>query len=296
MSLRGLEYAIAEAFAAIKRNFLMSVASIMTSAITLSILGCVVLMALGLSNGTYNILDQFEIRVFVDKGTSNRSVEKIASSIEKIPHVKSVTLISAQSAWKEMKANLKDKIPLDGIVSNPLPDSFRVKLDDQTQTIKVASEIQALSHIDEVVQSQEYAKAILHISYIIKIIGIIAVVMLFLVSSFIISNTIRLTVYARRREIRIMQLVGATNWFIRFPLLIEGTTLGIIGGGIACLLVYAGSYYTSEWVMKIMPILGQLSSNADPKIFYSCLVGFGWVIGAAGTMVSIQRFLKHNIN
>ncbi|MHB0999639.1 MAG: permease-like cell division protein FtsX [Armatimonadota bacterium] len=296
MSFRGLEYAIAEAATAIKRNFLMSVASIMTAALTLSILGSAILMALGLHNGTTNFLEKFEIAVFINKGVSQSKLEKLGSSIENIQHVKTVTLIPADAAWKDMKEKLQGNIPLDGIVNNPLPDSFRIKLDDQSYTADVTKSLKSMEHIDEVVQGQTYVNQVVRLANIIKMIGIGVAILLFFVTAFIISNTIRLTVYARRREIKIMQLVGASNWFVRMPLLIEGTTLGTLGGGIACLIVFAGTYYVSDWIMKIMPLLGQLSSNLDPKMLYGGLVGFGWFIGAMGTLVSIQRFLKHNIH
>ncbi|MHB1455670.1 MAG: permease-like cell division protein FtsX [Armatimonadota bacterium] len=294
MSLRGLEYAISEAVLAIKRNFLMSIASVMTSALTLAILGGVVLMALGLHNGTTNFLKQFEMAVFLKKTTSGHSIKKVTSAIQDIEHVSSVKLIPADKAWEGMRAKLQGKVELSGIISNPLPDSYRVKLDNPAYTADVAKKIQAISQVDEVVKSQQYVDQALKLLSIVKIIGIIIAVLFFMVAAFIISNTIRLTVYARRREIKIMQMVGASNWFIRLPLLIEGSTLGIIGGAIACLLLYAGGYYVSSWVMQIMPLLGKLSSGIDHRILYSGTIGIGWFLGVVGTMISIQRFLKHN--
>ena len=294
MSLRGLEYAIAEAALAIKRNFLMSTASVMTSALTLAILGGVVLMALGLHNGTTNFLKQFEMAVFLKKNTSEHSVERVTSKIEDIEHVSSVDLIPAEKAWEAMRSKLQGKVELSGIIGNPLPDSYRVKLDNPAYTADVAKKIMSIPQIDEVVKSQEYVDQALKLLNIVKILGIIVAMIFFMVAAFIISNTIRLTVYARRREIKIMQMVGASNWFIRMPLLIEGSTLGIVGGGIACLLLYAGSYYVSSWVMQIMPLLGKLSSGIDHRILYGGTIGIGWFLGVVGTMISIQRFLKHN--
>lgn len=294
MSLRGLEYAIAEAALAIKRNFLMSTASVMTSALTLAILGGVVLMALGLHNGTTNFLKQFEMAVFLKKNTSKQSVDKITSEIQDIDHVSSVKLISADKAWDEMRSKLQDKVELSGIIGNPLPDSYRVKLDNPAYTAEVAKKIQLISQVDEVVKSQEYVDQALKLLNIVKILGMMIAILFFMVAAFIISNTIRLTVYARRREIKIMQMVGASNWFIRMPLLIEGSTLGIIGGGMACILLYAGSHYVSSWVTQIMPLLGKLSSGIDHRMLYGGTVGIGWFLGLVGTMISIQRFLKHN--
>jgi len=266
----------------------------MTSALTLAVLGGVILMALGLHNGTANFLKQFEMAVFLKKNTSAHSIEHVTAEIEKINHVSTVKLIPADKAWEAMRSKLQGKVELRGIIGNPLPDSYRVTLDNPSYTAEVAKKIQAISEIDEVVKSQEYVDQALKLLNIVKILGVIIATLFFMVAAFIISNTIRLTVYARRREIRIMQMVGASNWFIRMPLLIEGSTLGIIGGGIACLLLYAGSYYVSFWVMQIMPLLGKLSSGIDHRVLYGGTVGIGWFLGVVGTMISIQRFLKNN--
>lgn len=293
MIFRRLEYAISEATMAVKQNFLMSVASALTSALTLTLLALTVLMALGLHNGVADFLNQSEIAVFVRNGVNLRAVREIKSEISKIQNVKSIKYIPADEAWKEMKAKLEGKVELSGINTNPLPDSFRVKLVNPAYTEKTAKKIESINGIDEVVRSQEYVDQALKLINIIKVLGAIGIALFFAFTAFIISNTIRLTVYARRNEIKIMQMVGASNWFIRLPLVIEGSTLGIIGGGIACLLTYVISYYVGSWTTHIMPLLGKLSSNIDRNTLYLSIVILGWFMGLVGTMISIQKYLKY---
>lgn len=292
MSLRNLEYGIVESLVGIRRNPLMSFASITTIGLSLTILGAFVLLGLGINNLAQSMLSKYEFAVYTKSGLSEGDLALIDSKIRNIPQVASVELVTAEAGWEKVKQDWNGRVDLTDVQGNPIPDSFRVKVDNPRYTARVASTIREMSDIDEVIEAQQIREFIVDFADLVKLIGGTAAGVLFLVMAFIISNTIRLTVYARRREIGIMQLVGATNWFIRMPLLFEGIILGAIGGGLACLLVFGGSHYIIEYAMKIMPMLEQVSSNVDPYQFYGSMVILGGFAGMIGSLISIRRFLK----
>ena len=269
----------------------MSLASIITMGLALSVLGGFSLLVLGLSNTAKTQLQKFEVAAFVKKGTPDSTVKELEKKIKKLPHIKTVQLVGADEAWREFRRDMSGNVDLTGVKHNPLPDTFRITTDDPASTPAIAGYIRKMSGIDEVNEASREIEQVMRLANLIKLIGGIAVALLFLVTAFIVGNTIRMTVYARRREIRIMQLVGATNWFIRMPFVFEGTILGTVGGGIACVLVYFGAHYVSRTATRIMPLLSQFTSNVDPLQFFLCIVLVGGMLGMMSSMISVRRFL-----
>ena len=292
MSLRNLEYAVAESVIGIRRNGLMSLASITTTGLSLAVLGGFVLLILGLRNVVQTQLDKFEIAVYVQKGSSDADTADLSSRIQALRHVKSLELIPAEVGWGRLKEHLGSQVDLSGVEENPVPDTFRVKVDNPRYTLTTARAVRKMPGVEEVIEGGQVVRQVIRFADLVKLVGGCSAGVLFLVTAFIVSNTIRLTVYARRREIRIMQLVGATNWFIRLPLVFEGTILGALGGGIACLLVFGASRYVAQVVKQMMPLLEQFSSGVDPTQFFGSLVLLGCMVGAFGSLISIRRFLK----
>ena len=292
MSLRSLEHAIAESAIGIRRNGLMAVASITTTALSLAILGGFLLLMLGLNNAAQSLLNKFEIAVFLDKDTTEADVAELGSKIRSLPYVVFAELIPADAGWAKLKGDLGGQIDLSGVEGNPIPDSFRLKINNPRYTPQTARAIRDMPHVNEVIEGWQVVEQVVRFADLVKLVGGLAAGILFLVAAFIMSNTIRLTVYARRREIKIMQLVGASNWFIRLPLVFEGIILGAVGGGTACLLVLGGSRYVTHMATQIMPLLKQFSSGVDPSHLFGSLVVLGCSIGALGSLISIRRFLK----
>jgi cell division transport system permease protein len=292
MSLRSLEFASSESFTGIKRNALMSLASIITMGLALSVLGGFSLLILGLNHTVQAQLQKFEIAAFVEKGRPESVVKDLDQKIRALPHVRTVQLVTAEEAWLKFRQDRGDSIDLSGVKHNPLPDTFRITTDDPASTADVAGSIRKMDGMDEVNEAGRELEQVMRLTNLIKLIGGVAVALLFLVTAFIVGNTIRMTVYARRREIRIMQLVGATNWFIRLPFVFEGTMLGTVGGGIACVLVFFGARYVSQTATRIMPLLSQFSSNVDPLQFFGCIVLVGAMLGMMSSMISVRRFLS----
>lgn len=292
MSLRGLEHAIIESFVSIRRNGLMSLVSVSTLALTLGVLGAFILLILWLHAVASTLPDKLEIAVFLAKNAPKQQVLETRSDIAAMEHVKSATIIPAEIGWEEFKKNMGGRLELSGVEGNPLPDMIRVRVDDPRFIVGIAKNVRTMALIDEVNEGRALVDELVRFADLIKLLGGAAGIVLFLVTTFIISNTIRLTVFARRREIKIMQMVGATNWFIRLPLMFEGMILGAIGGALACGMIYGAASYIVKVVTKVMPLLAQFSLSVEPIQFVGGLTLVGCLVGAVGSMISIRRFLK----
>ena len=290
MNLRSFEYVMQEAFTGIQRNGLMAFASISTIALSLAVLGAFVLSALGANHFAAAQIDKFEIAVFA-KDNNQASAESAADKIRKMDGVVSANVRSRDEEWGNFKRQHPD-IESAGLPLNPLPFRIDVRVSDHSRTAAIATKIRMLKSIDAVREGRETLGRVMAVAQVVKGISIAGVIILLITTAFIISNAIKLTLYARRREIRIMQLVGATNEFIRLPLVIEGIFFGAAGAFCAWALLHVGGTYVSHTASSITPMLRQFASGLQPGALALSLLILGAAIGAAGSLVSIRRFLR----
>lgn len=291
MKLRNIEFVIQEAFTGIWRNGLMAFASISTIALSLGVLGAFVLAAMGANNFAAAQVGRFQIGVFMHDDADLKQTEEAAARIRKMHGVGSVEVRDRDKEWREFKS-LHPDISSAGLPTNVLPFAMDVKVTEPDRLPVIASRIRSMGGIDAVREGRETFGRVMAVAGVIKVISIAGVIMLLITTAFIISNAIRLTLYARRREIRIMQLVGATNEFIRLPLIIEGMVFGIAGAIVAWCLLRLGSTYMAHVADKVTPLLGQVSSGMMPIAQALSLIILGAAIGTAGSFVSIRRFLR----
>lgn len=291
VNLRSLEFLIEEAFTGIRRNGLMAVASISTIALSLGVLGAFILIAMGANNFAAAQIGKFEIAVFTTQNTNQAEAESIAAKIREIDGVQGVVLRDRAKEWSIFKREHPD-IESAGLPLNVLPYGMDVKVSDPSRLAVIASKIRTMDGIDAVREGMETFGRVVAVARVLKIISFAGVAILLITTVFIISNAIRLTLYARRREIRIMQLVGATNQFIRLPLVIEGMAFGAVGALVSWMLLATGTRYLSAAAQRITPMLGQFGSGVGSSQLAFGLVVLGIAIGAAGSFVSIRRFLR----
>ncbi|MCE5198676.1 MAG: permease-like cell division protein FtsX [Armatimonadota bacterium] len=290
MKLRNVEFIIQESFTGIWRNGLMAFASISTIALSLGVLGAFVMAALGATHFARTQIGQFQIAVFM-RGEANRSrTDDVASQIRKMTGVGSVEVRDRDQEWLDFKRQ-HPNIDSAGLPTNVLPYAMDVKVSDPNKLPTIASKVRVLGGVDTVIEGRETFHRVMAVAKVVSIVSVAGAIMLLVTTAFIISNAIRLTLYARRREIRIMQLVGATNRFIRLPLFIEGIVFGTAGALVAWCLLRLGSMYLAHAVERITPLLGRASSGVEPSALAVYLVITGAAIGAVGSMVSIRRFL-----
>ncbi|MGB9803732.1 permease-like cell division protein FtsX [Desulfofundulus sp.] len=293
MKIRTLVYYFREAFLSIIRNSWLSLAAVGTVAISLLILGCSLLLVVNTDRLADHLESSLEISAFLKDGLKDDEIRELNEKIRLLPGVVQVRFISKEQALEEMRRSFGPrKEILDGLEGdNPLPDTFRIKTRQAGQVVEVAGKVASLDGVEDVRYGQGVVERLVVVTHWVRLAGLGAVLLVGAAAVFLISTTIRLSVFARRREIGIMKYLGATNWFVRFPFLIEGMVLGLLGSLLAAALVYAGYVSLVENLARVMPFVPLVSGG---QVLYSLLgsmVGLGLFIGALGSTISIHRFL-----
>ncbi|ACT04339.1 permease-like cell division protein FtsX [Paenibacillus sp. JDR-2] len=293
-----------EGFKNIIRNGWMSFASISSIFFSLFLLGVFVLLALNINNMTSNIESQVQIRVYLQTDIDQQKANELENKIRKLTDVSKVEFVSKEEGLELLRKNLgKDgDALLDGYDkdSNPLPDSFTVEVFDPQNIAVTANEITALNNSDETkpITSVKYGQGTVEkmfkITNAIRNIGLIIVIGLGVTAMFLISTTIKMTILARRREIGIMKLVGATNSFIRWPFFVEGALIGIVASGITTLVVllaYSKLVSMNEMELGLLMIKLIPIEECGWKITV-LLMGLGTLLGVWGSVLSVRKYLK----
>ncbi|WP_294147780.1 permease-like cell division protein FtsX [uncultured Selenomonas sp.] len=294
MKLQTSEYFIQEVFRSLRRNNWMSFASIGTVAVSLFVLGVFLLLVLNMNRMASALESQVQISVYLEDGLSADDRQDIASDIEALQGIESIRYISKDEAKARLEDRLGDqKYLLDALGDkNPLPDSFEVVVKSPDLVETAAKAIDRMDGVQEAKYGQDVIEHLFAITRLIRIFGLVLMVLLAGATLFIISNTIRLTVFARRKEIAIMKYVGATDWFIRWPFLLEGMVLGFVGGVIAAVALrsfYAAMAAKITDTLTFFPLMPQYPSMNYITV---ALLLAGMAIGALGSALSLKRFLK----
>ena len=262
MKIRTSEYFIREVFLSLRRNNWMSVASVGTVAVSLFIFGMFLMLVMNMNKMAESLESQVQINVYLEESVSREDARDIEKDLKEMQGVEKVTFVSKEDAMERFKERLGDqKTLLEALDdTNPLPDAFEVTI-TRPELVKTAAEsIEKLDGVESGKYGQDVMEHLFEMTRLIRIFGFSLIQVLALATLFIISNTIRLTVFARRKEIAIMKYVGATDWFIRWPFVLEGMVLGLLGSLVAAVVLRTA--YT------------------------------GMAVGAIGSAVSIKRFLK----
>jgi cell division transport system permease protein len=293
MFLRSIPFLIREAFLNLRRQGLMTLASISTVAVALSILGAFGLLAWHVHLVTDQLPRRFEVHAFLRRNLPAAEVEGVRGAVERIPGVRSVTLVTCDEAWNAFKNRYTGlKSDLEGLEGNPLPDKLEIQAHTPQQTLAVAEQVRVMPQVEAVQDGRTVLQRLISINQWVRTGSLILGALLALGTVAIISNAIRLTLFARRREIRVMQLVGATNGFVRFPFLLEGMLDGLIGGGLACGLLYLAYHYLTTRALVHLPLVSEFRLNLDLPVFLGGIAAGGLMVGFMGSAVSIRRFLK----
>ena len=294
MRLKTGEYFIQEVFHSLRRNNWMTFASIGTVAVSLFVLGVFLILVLNMNRLAGMLESQVQISVYLEDHLTDREKRQIGYDIESLQGIDTVTYVDREEAKARLAERLGDqKYLLDALSEdNPLPDAFEVTVTTPSVVESAAEAIDSLQGVEEAKYGQDVVEHLFDITRLMRIFGFVLMGLLGGATLFIISNTIRLTVFARRREIAIMKYVGATDWFIRWPCLLEGVVLGCIGGCIAavalrsCYAAMAAKIYSTLAFFPLMP--------QYPFMNYVTLAILlaGIVIGAIGSVISLKRFLR----
>lgn len=296
-----VSFFFSEAYRALRRNAAPSVAAIVTIAITVLLVGVLVPVLDASGAKTNDVRDQISLKVFLFKQSEKSEVKALEEQIAGISHVAGVDYISSAQALKILEADLDEKNILSALDNrNPLPPSFNVRLDDADNLEAVqaalsptdpAGKPQPLSAAVEEIVVADQTDQIRQVTGAVKILlGVIAV-LLGIASLFLVGNTIRLSIYARRREVEVMRLVGATSWFIRWPFVIEGLVVGIAGAMIAVGILFLGKVTIVDPLSEKFALVENLNTIAFGQLIV-VLIGSAMVVAALGSGVTLRRFLR----
>ncbi|MBI4855554.1 MAG: permease-like cell division protein FtsX [Firmicutes bacterium] len=290
---------IRDTMKSIERNNLMSIASVLSVIAALIILGIFLILTINVQEVTKDVESKLELKIFLQENFTDTQKETIQQALEKSDLIENVTFESSAEALDNFKSSLEDYAPLlNGYNSenNPMPASFIVRVTDpkdmeDVQTLAMSFKDQGVEYVR---YGQEYVEALVSFNKFTNTLSIVVLAVLSMISIFIIYNTIKLTVFARRREIGIMKYVGATNAYIRAPFILEGTLLGLIGAIVAFLIIRITYYYILGLVggNLFLPVDASLASpNAvmGQLIFFFLI--YGGFIGAIGSVFAIRKFL-----
>ena len=286
---------IRDAFKSVIRNFSLSFASIMCTTITLILVAVAVVCAANINNATKMIENELTIITYLKKDVTEEQIDNITTELKSYKNIEEV-VYKSKDEWKMEMSNLADeyKTILDYFDENPLMDSFVLKVNDVKKLNETSEYIKAIDGVDTVKYGEEMVEQVISVFDVVQKIVVVVVIALILVTGFLISNTIKLTIFSRRNEIEIMRLVGASNITIKLPFLFEGFIIGLIGAIIpVCITIYG-------YVILHSILHGKLFSNMImlikpyPFVFGVSLiiVLIGALVGMYGSIKAVRKYLK----
>jgi cell division transport system permease protein len=296
-----LPFFLGEAYRALRRNAAPSIAAIVTIAITVLLVGVLVPVLKASGSKTDDVRDQISLKVFLFKQAERPEIKSLQEEIATIPHVAAVEFVSSKAALRTLERDLDEKNLLAALNNrNPLPPSFNVRLDDADNLESVQAALsppdasgspQPISPAIEEIKTAAETEQIREVTSAVKILLAVIAVLLGIASLFLVANTIRLSIYARRREVEVMRLVGATNWFVRWPFVIEGIVVGVFGAAIAVGILFLGKVTIVDPLSDKFALVENLNTISFGPLI-AILVGSAMVVAALGSGLTLRRFLR----
>ena len=286
---------IRDAFKSIKRNFSLSFASIMCTTITLILVAVSIISGANIEKITKDLESELTIIVYLDRDAKEQDIENIQTDLESQSNIENVEFISKDK--RKITASTYDEEfgdLLNYMEENPLLDSFVIKVKDIKQMKNTAEYIESLNKIDSVKYGESAVNTYISAFDVIEKIVIVVVIALILVTAFLISNTIKLTIFSRKNEIEIMRLVGSSNSTIKLPFLIEGFIIGILGSIIPiCVTIYGYVILYSRLGGHILTNIVNLIKPYNFVFYVSLvLIVIGALVGMFGSLKAVKKYLK----
>jgi len=274
------------------RNAGMQLTAIGTVAITIVLLGAFLFVRAALAGFGHQLLDQIEISVYLKPDASTAQITSIQHLIASDPRVQAVDFVSKAQGLAELRERTRGGIDTSLLTENPLPDKLRVRVREPENVPAVAAGVRRIDGVANVVYGEMIVQRLLQLGAVLRRVGLVVIGVFLAVAGIIISNTIRLTVFARRREIAIMQLVGATNTYIRMPFICEGLIDGLIGSAVAVVVLAIARAALWPRLLEALPFV-QLAPNAfNPAMLVGELFLAGATIGVVASWISVGRHLR----
>ncbi|SPD75060.1 putative Cell division protein FtsX [uncultured Desulfobacterium sp.] len=296
MKSRLWAYLLKQALLNITDNRMLHLISIGTMVVSLSIFGSFLFLFVNINTWIQGWGHKVSISVYIKDGVDEATKNKISSALRSFPNAEIRRFISKEDALKDLKNALGSESGLlDSLSRNPLPASFEMVFDqiepNQSDPEKIKEEIEKIDGVDEVQYSGEWLKQFEDLMDMVRIAGFIIGGLLCLGVIFIVSNTIRLTIYSRRQEIEIKKLVGATDWFVKTPFLLEGIFQGLFSGAISVLILFSGYLLICTNKLKLLGIVG-LDLVFLPYDYLLLLFVISIALGLTGSFIAVSRFIS----
>jgi len=283
-----------EAWASIRMNLSTTFAATMTVLIGMCLLGLFIALGTWVLSWSAHVQRELQVHVYFQSNATQQQETAVQQKLHNDRRVKQVIFVSKAEAEAKMK-KLYPQLYRVKLLENPLPDSFTVVPRDPPDTPLLGKDVRAAgwSGVDAVKWGSEISDRVLTIAKVISLVFLIAVILLVVASTLLIANTIRLSIFARRREIEVMKLVGATNWFIRGPFMLEGFLCGLVGSVLAVILLVLGKTIA---LPSILPHIGGGTGSDVHSLSFTlnalALLGTGLLLGALGSGLTLRRFLQ----
>ena len=286
------DYVVRETLTNLRRNLLMTTAAILTVAVSLSLVGGALLLKQGVSKATLQWRGGVELSIFMNPDVASTQRDAIRSELQSMPEVKRIKYVDQQAAYTEFKtmfSNSPDMV--ESVSAKDLPPSFRVVPRQPEYVDLIGTRFQKREGVKDVVYARDTVQTLLKVTtFLQRLIFAVAAVLL-LSASLLILNTIRMAIFARRREVAVMKLVGATNWFIRVPFMLEGMIQGVLGAAAAFVLVFVGRGLVDHSVHGNQLVAQFVVSSSDVLGTGIFILIMGALVGAVGSAIAVSRFL-----
>lgn len=296
MRIRTFGYYFREALKSLHRNNWMVLASVGTVAVSLLIVGISLITVMNTNYLAARLESNVEIIAFLKASVSDDDAMALKDQIQAIPGVAKAQFVTKDQAMMDFRKQLGDQQNMIDALggSNPLPNLYKITTVSPQDVAKVANKLQAMPQTEKVDYGKGVVEKLFAITKWVRLIGLAFIALLGFAAVFLIATTIRLTVFARRREIQIMKILGATNWFIRWPFLMEGMVIGFVGALIAVLIVDTSYLAITNYITRELNfnMFGLQTDTRFLVILGASMLAVGTLIGTIGSGISMRKFLK----
>lgn len=293
--MKGFGYLLKEGIKNLWHNRMMTIASIGVLMSCLLLTGMAILVCINVSSVVSSVGSSNVTNVYIKEGTSKNEIEEIGKKISTISNVSDCSFYSKDEAIQEYKDMLGDVFSKMQGEGNPLPDTYHVTMNDLSMYDTTVTQIKNINGVDEVSNRSDVAQKLTSLANLVATMGFWIVLILAIISLFIISNTIKMTMYSRRFAISIMKSVGATNMFVRIPFIVEGIAIGAFSGVFSVVILYFLYGIIMNAATSIVPFTSIDFSHFALPLSAGCIAA-GIVIGAMGSIISIRKYLKKEGN
>ena len=286
-------YVIREGFAGFRRARLAAVGSILTITIALLLLGLFYIISTNTTRLVESVRAKVDMEAFLEEPITRQRINDIRQQILSIEGISDVRFISKEDAARIFRQEFGEDVNK-VLEFNPLPTSFKISLKEEYRTTDKAEEvyqkIKKIKGVDDAVYRKDLLDFLDKRAKLLYIVGLIIGIFVGISAIFLVSNTIRLTIYAKRKSIQTMKLVGASRWFVRAPFLIEGMAQGFFGGCLSAAMLYYLSVFVAEYIS--IDLAGFLQMDVQ---FYVLILGVGLFLGLFGSIISVRKFISETV-